>query len=232
MAKTALEKIDSAKRDRIFRNAAAEFATHGYHKANINSIARRAGIGKGSIYLYFEDKLDLYHSTFQEAASILNEIFDSLESADMEAIEKIEKVFEKSVDAFPRYRNMFKMYADLTSFGNEKALSDLAKVLESRSAEFWRNVLREGIGSGSIRKDISIEHAAYLVDCVYTLFMTTLASKYQRERFRVFTGADVSKSNGLVKRHMRKILDVLESGICSQEAKPNSRKRASVEAKK
>ena len=232
MAKIALEKIDAAKRKRIFRNAAAEFATHGYHKANINSIARGAGIGKGSIYLYFEDKLDLYHSTFQEAASILNEIFDALENADMEAIEKIEKVFETSVDAFPRYRSMFKMYSDLTSFGNEKGLTDLANVLESRSAEFWRNTLRDGIRAGSIRKDVSVEHAAYLIDCVYTLFVTTLASNYQRERFRVFTGANLSKSNGLVKRHMRKILDVLESGICAQETKSNSRKKVSVKTKK
>lgn len=233
MAKEAFDKIDRRKRERIFRNAAAEFARHGYHKTNVNSIARRAGIGKGSIYLYFKDKRDLYYSTFREAARIQNEVFDTIENADMEPIAKIEKVFEESVDAFPGYRNMFKMYFDLTSSGNERSLADLAQILEKRSAEFFRNVLREGIRSGSIRKDLSVQHAAYLIDCVYSLFFTTLASKYQKERFRVFTDADISKDAALVKRHMREILNVLEGGIGAprrsvpRKPRPGARRKSS-----
>jgi len=199
MTKKALNKIDKRKRERIYRNAAAEFARHGYHKANVNSIARRAGIGKGSIYLYFKDKRDLY-----EAARIQNEVFDLIAQMELDPVTKIEKVFEESLNAFPRYRNMFKMYYDLISSGND---------IERRSAEFFRNVLAEGIESGGIRKDLSVEHAAYLIDCVYSLFFSTLAGRYQRERFRVFTGADISKDKNLVRQHMRAILNVLDTGI-------------------
>lgn len=213
MAKEALNKIDPKKRDRIFHNAATEFARHGYHKANVNSIAKRAGIGKGSIYLYFKDKRDLYHSTLFEAARIQEGVFDSIEDADLEPMVKIGKVFEESIEAFPRYRNMFIMYFDLMSSGSDKSPANLAQNMETRSADFFRNVLREGIETGDIRKDLSINHAAYLIDCVYSLFFTTLASKYQRERFRVFTNADISKSKSLVKKHMKKILDVIEGGI-------------------
>jgi AcrR family transcriptional regulator len=213
MAKHALSKIDPKKRDRIFRHAAVEFAHHGYHKANINSIAQRAGIGKGSIYLYFQDKLDLYHSTLFEAARIQEEVFDAIESADLTPIAKIKRVFEESIGAFPRYRSMFKMYFDLMSSGSEKSPASLARRMETRSAEFFRNVLREGVEKGDIRDSLSINHAAYLIDCVYSLFFTTLASTYQRERFRVFTQADISKSKGLVKKHMEEIMDVIEGGI-------------------
>jgi len=213
MTKKALNKIDKRKRERIYRNAAAEFARHGYHKANVNSIARRAGIGKGSIYLYFKDKRDLYDSTLIEAARIQNEVFDLIAQMELDPVTKIEKVFEESLNAFPRYRNMFKMYYDLISSGNDKALAGLAGMLERRSAEFFRNVLAEGIESGGIRKDLSVEHAAYLIDCVYSLFFSTLAGRYQRERFRVFTGADISKDKNLVRQHMRAILNVLDTGI-------------------
>jgi AcrR family transcriptional regulator len=213
MAKEALNKIDPKKRGRIFRHAATEFARHGYHKANVNSIAQRAGIGKGSIYLYFKDKRDLYHSTLFEAARIQKEVFDSIEVADLEPMVKIEKVFEESIGAFPRYRNMFKMYFDLMSSGSDKSPQKLAQNMETRSAEFFRNVLREGIETGDIRKDLSINHAAYLIDCVYSFFFTALASNYQRERFRIFTNADMSKSKSLVKKHMEQIMDVIEGGI-------------------
>jgi hypothetical protein len=105
------------------------------------------------------------------------------------------------------------MYFDLTSAGGENSLSGLAPMLEQRSAEFFRGVLADGIEEGSIRKNLPIEHAAYLIDCVYSLFFATLASKYQSERFRIFTGADISRDTGLVARHMREILHVLETGI-------------------
>jgi len=234
MAKQALDNIDSRKRDRIFHTAAAEFARHGYHKANVNSIAQRAGIGKGSLYLYFKDKRDLYYSTLIEAARIQKEVFDLIEKSTLRPMAKIEKVFEESVNAFPRYKNMFKMYSDLMSSGTDASSARLAQSMEARSAEFFQSVLREGIRVGEVRKDVSIRHAAYLIDCVYSLFFTTLASTYQRERFRVFTDADISKSKDLVRAHMKKILNVIDGGIgaLSKSAAPDEKtknKKADIE---
>ena len=227
MAKEALQKIDARKRERIFRNAAAEFARHGYHNASVNAIAQRAGIGKGSIYLYFDDKLDLYHSTLLGAARMQDEIFDEIEKADLGAMAKIQRVFEESVEIFPRYRNMVKMYFDLMSAGWDDSPADFARSLEGRSAEFFRGVLSGGIKSGDIRKDLSIEHAAYIIDSIYTLFLISLAGGYQRERFRVFTNDYISRKNGLVSEHMRRILDVLEGGLGAPR-RPSRKKRGTV----
>lgn len=40
--------------------ALAEFSDRPYIEASLSQIARRARIPKGSVYQYFEDKLDLY----------------------------------------------------------------------------------------------------------------------------------------------------------------------------
>ncbi len=213
MAKEALNKIDAKKKGRIFRTAAAEFARHGYHKANINSIAQRAGIGKGSIYLYFADKRDLYYSTFKEAAMAQDRIFDYIERMDLDPIAKIEKVFDESLRVYPRYRNMFKMYYDLSVTGDEKYLAEMAQLLERRSADFFIRVLSEGKASGTIRKTLPVEYAAYVIDCVYSIFIAGLDCRYQRERFRVFTNTEVSLNGDVVKTHVREILNVLETGI-------------------
>ncbi len=213
MAKDALNRIDEKKRERIFRNAAAEFARHGYHKANINSIAKKAGIGKGSIYLYFTDKRDLYYSTFKEAARIQKSIFDLIEGMEAGPITKLEQLFEESLNAFPRYRNMFKMYFDLSASGDEKSHANLAQMLERRSAEFFTKILQEGKSTGAIRGDLPVEHAAYIVDSVYTMFFAALACGYQEERFRVITKMDISRDGDAVRKHMREILNVLERGM-------------------
>jgi len=228
MAKDAINRIDEKKRERIFRNAAAEFARHGYHKANVNSIATKAGIGKGSIYLYFTDKRDLYYSTFKEAARIQDSIFDVIEDMDIDPIAKIKRVFEESLTALPRYRNMFKMYFDLSASGDEKSHAGLAQLLEKRSADFFVKVLNKGIALGTIRYDLPVEHAAYIIDSVYSMFFAALACRYQEERFRVFTNMNPSWDGSLMEKHMREILNVLEAGITSpQGAKRTGRKRFS-----
>src|SRR5215470_1503688 len=60
MPKVVDEQTREATRRRILRQAASEFARLGFDQANINIIAEQAGIGKGTIYLYFENKRELF----------------------------------------------------------------------------------------------------------------------------------------------------------------------------
>ncbi|MDA1266330.1 MAG: TetR/AcrR family transcriptional regulator [Planctomycetota bacterium] len=46
-------------RRRIVRAATEAIVRHGYRRASVDSIARTAGIAKGTIYLYFPSKVDL-----------------------------------------------------------------------------------------------------------------------------------------------------------------------------
>jgi AcrR family transcriptional regulator len=62
MPKIVDEQMREATRRRIIREAASEFARLGFDAANINIIAEQAGVGKGTIYLYFENKRDLFLS--------------------------------------------------------------------------------------------------------------------------------------------------------------------------
>jgi AcrR family transcriptional regulator len=55
------------RRAQILEAAKAVFAEHGYHKAAINEIIRRAGIARGTFYLYFESKQKVFDSILAEA---------------------------------------------------------------------------------------------------------------------------------------------------------------------
>ncbi len=46
----------------IVRAAMAVFAEKGFAAAKLDEIARRAGVSKGALYLYFETKEDLFHA--------------------------------------------------------------------------------------------------------------------------------------------------------------------------
>jgi AcrR family transcriptional regulator len=60
------QREKDARRQRILRAAEAAFSSCGYHDASVTEIAQNAGFAAGTIYLYFEDKADLYGSLIVE----------------------------------------------------------------------------------------------------------------------------------------------------------------------
>jgi TetR/AcrR family transcriptional regulator, cholesterol catabolism regulator len=62
------ERNKRAKWQRIERAARAEFARHGFEGAALRSIAERAGVATGTLFLYARDKRELLFLVFQDEA--------------------------------------------------------------------------------------------------------------------------------------------------------------------
>lgn len=58
--KTTFFNLDPQKRESIIQAALEEFARHPYEQGSLSQIVDICEIAKGSMYQYFEDKLDLY----------------------------------------------------------------------------------------------------------------------------------------------------------------------------
>ena len=52
--------LDKKKQDKLIEAARGEFSQHAYPDVSINQIILKAGIPRGSFYMYFEDKNDLF----------------------------------------------------------------------------------------------------------------------------------------------------------------------------
>ena len=67
----------SAKRQQILAGASEVFMTKGFDAASMGEIARVAGVSKGTLYVYFEDKEKLFEAIVQEACTVQAEhVFD------------------------------------------------------------------------------------------------------------------------------------------------------------
>ena len=58
---------ESGRRQAILDAALVEFAAHGFAAARLDDVARRAGIAKGTLYLYFADKEALFEALVRGA---------------------------------------------------------------------------------------------------------------------------------------------------------------------
>jgi AcrR family transcriptional regulator len=65
------------RRQAILDAALGVFAEHGFEAARLEDVARRAGVAKGTLYLYFEDKQALFQSLVRSA---IDPIFERVEA--------------------------------------------------------------------------------------------------------------------------------------------------------
>lgn len=80
MPSTTFFHLPSAKRENLLQCAREEFARVPFDEASINRIVRQAGIARGSFYMYFTDKEDLFRYLLQcyldELTQTLVELLD------------------------------------------------------------------------------------------------------------------------------------------------------------
>jgi AcrR family transcriptional regulator len=57
---------DNAKRRQIVEGARSIFLQHGFDAASMNDIARAAGVSKGTLYVYFDNKEQLFQAIVHE----------------------------------------------------------------------------------------------------------------------------------------------------------------------
>lgn len=61
-----MQRPDEAKRRLIMESAAELFATRPFHEVRLDDVAAKAQVGKGTVYVYFKSKDDLYVSLIVE----------------------------------------------------------------------------------------------------------------------------------------------------------------------
>jgi len=74
-----------ATRDRILAAATAVFAERDFHRVQVSEVAEHAGVGKGTVYLYFPTKDELHHAALEASLRRLAEELEAAAAADAPA---------------------------------------------------------------------------------------------------------------------------------------------------
>ncbi len=64
---------DPAKHARLIESAAALFSRVGFERASVEEIASGADVAKGTVYLYFKSKAELFHAILAELERLIDE---------------------------------------------------------------------------------------------------------------------------------------------------------------
>ena len=80
---SARDTRSAARREAILAAALDEFSASGFEAARLDDVAKRAGIAKGTIYLYFRDKETLFQELIREMLTPLVGSIEAMGAADL-----------------------------------------------------------------------------------------------------------------------------------------------------
>jgi AcrR family transcriptional regulator len=102
---------DEAKRKRIIETAARLFATTPFHEVTLSSIARASKIGKGTVYVYFKSKDDVYLAVIYEGfARLVARLKSTLGDNKASPLLRLKRV----IDAVVRFAHAHPHFYELT----------------------------------------------------------------------------------------------------------------------
>lgn len=210
MARARFDNLDPDRQEAILSVAADEFAAHGYAGASLNRIIEAAGISKGSLYYYFDDKADLFASVVEATMQRLLKVAEglSLENLDRTNFwETVREVGLRSIDlmsedvwyvrlamAFPRLRD------------EPEAGAGVRPMLEW-GRDFTRQLLSRGRDLQVVRRDLPLDllvEVTMAVDEAGDRWMVEHLDHYQGEAFRELVEARIDL--------MRDMLDAQNEG--------------------
>ncbi|MGN0467811.1 MAG: TetR/AcrR family transcriptional regulator [Acutalibacteraceae bacterium] len=189
--KPTFENIPEEKRLKILNVAVDEFANKGFENANINTIAKRAQVSVGSLYKYFDTKVDLFLTSVNYGISCLEEILNEVVTSQEDIAVKLEKLIREAIKFSRKNSVMIKLYNEFTTESNAELGKELARRMESITSEAYKQAIIQAQVAGEIRTDIDPGMAAFLVDNILMNVQFSYACDYYKERYSIYAGEDI-----------------------------------------
>ena len=115
------------KRLQIINSAARLFSEQGFQNTRISDITDALGIGKGTFYLYFKDKRELFLECIERLTLIIipEECWEKIR-CEHDPIQRIGKRFKAFLNAFPNFIGIFS-FVKASLFSDDESLVKKAK---------------------------------------------------------------------------------------------------------
>ncbi|MBM7555281.1 TetR/AcrR family transcriptional regulator [Halanaerobacter jeridensis] len=132
------------KREKIFNAAVKKFSEKGTTGTTMKEISQEAGVGKGTLYRYFEDKEDLVSSLmsygFERLTEVIKREIEGIESA----TDKIKKVVEVQLEFYKKHCD-FCRFLTREFWGYKNKFEENIKEIRSDYTVVIEGIIEEGI---------------------------------------------------------------------------------------
>ena len=181
MAEPRFQRRKEDRPAEITEAALAAFADKGYAATRVDEVAKRAGVSKGLLYLYFKTKEDLFKAVIRSFLSPrIDALISNIEETELSADEFVRGPFLDFAKSLPRspakilVRLMIAegpKHPDLVEWYWENVVSGALGAL--------RSLIEKGVDNGEFRESALHEFPQLLVTPIFFSMIFTIVFKQQ-----------------------------------------------------
>lgn len=161
------EREKQQRRNDILDAAENVFFEKGLKNATMDEVAEDAELSKGTLYLYFKNKEELYLGITERALTVLKQMFQQAVNGKNTGIEKVRAIGEAYLEYSRKYANYFKMvlYYEMaqTDLEMEQDIQDRCHQLGQQTLEILSQAIIFGIEDSSIRDNVDPIKTAFML---------------------------------------------------------------------
>lgn len=142
------------------------FDVSGYAQTTMESVATEAGISKGSIYNYFQNKQDLFEKVFASSMATIGVTVDEILAREIPASAKLESLLNFWFDQLGYHKKISRLVIE---FWANAARGQQGQIVQSLTETFgaWRDrlvgLLKQGMQAGEFTGDFDVKVASSLI---------------------------------------------------------------------
>ena len=187
------EEEQFRRRKEIFDASVHLFLDKGFNETSMREIAKAAGVGKSTLYDYFNSKDEILISYFEDEIQKITARAQQINQQDFSVSEKLRQIMEMHLAYLVDNRLL---YLKLTVEAQRLALGSQQQIQVARHAyqDMLRSLIEEGIQKGEFREI----NPLFAARSIFTLLSTA-----------VFT----SRPTGTPEEMLQEALDIFFTGI-------------------
>ena len=145
------EREKEQRRNDIIDAAEEVFFEKGLNNSTMNEVSKEAELSKGTLYLYFKSKEEIYFEIKTRAINILMKMFKDSISANKNGFENCLGIGKTYLNFVKKHSNYFKT---IIYFETKDCISCEDSYKEDNPLKISAQTISQGIEDGSIRNDI------------------------------------------------------------------------------
>jgi TetR/AcrR family transcriptional regulator len=198
------EREKEHRREEILDAAQLVFFKKGLAVATMDEIAEAAELSKGTLYLYYKSKEDLYLAVMIRGLQILHNCLSAVISKNATVPQTVADLSNAFYDFFHDHRDYFRMLNFLQSPQlHRQASEEMLQSCQSMNHRIWEmvvDVLSRGIRDGTVRPDLNPAEVLTILWSSATALLLRIDSQQDlwHERFQIDLKQTLTLSNKLL----------------------------------
>ncbi len=137
----------------------------GFSALTMDKVAQKAGIAKGTVYLYFKDKDDLLEKVLSSGFEKMFERIKTKVGNESGAFNKLKSLINENLKHIYENRYFFKtiFLDEVNVVFLKKKSKESYNLRRKRYTDYIAYIIKSGIESGEFRKDINYSKTAYML---------------------------------------------------------------------